>query len=73
MAGAEYGPAGVVQAKIADSRMAARMSFAAAVGHPCGIHFKAAEFLRRHPAYKWQRGLLRDLNSGAWTEFQARQ
>jgi hypothetical protein len=68
-----YGPAGVVQAKIADSRMAARMSFAAAMGHPCGIHFKAAEFLRRHPTYKWQRGLLRDLNSGAWTEFQARQ
>ncbi len=69
----EYGPAGVVQAKIADGRMAAQMSFAAALGHPCGIHFKAAAFLRRHPAYKWQRGLLRDLNSGAWTEFQARQ
>jgi hypothetical protein len=68
-----YGAAGVVQAKIADDRMAARMSFAAAMGHPCGIPFKAAEFLRRHPAYKWQRGLLRDLNSGAWTEFQARQ
>lgn len=69
----EYGPAGVVQAKIADDRMAAHMSFAAAMGHPCGIHFKAAEFLRQHPTYRWQKGLLRDLNSGAWTEFQARQ
>jgi hypothetical protein len=69
----EYGPAGVVQAKIADGKMAAGMSFAAAMGHPCGIHFKAAEFIRQHPAYKWQKPLLRDINSGAWTLFQARQ
>jgi hypothetical protein len=68
-----YGPAGVVQAKIADERMAARMSFEAAMGHPCGIHFKAAEFLREHPEYNWQKGLLRDLNSGAWTLFKARE
>jgi hypothetical protein len=68
-----YGPAGVVQAKIADDGMAARMTFEAAMGHPCGIHFKASEFLREHPEYNWQKGLLRDLNSGAWTLFKARE
>lgn len=69
----EYGPAGVVQAKIADGRMAARMSFEAAMGHPCGIDFKATEFLSKHPAYNWQKGMLRDIDSGAWTLFEARR
>ncbi len=65
----EYGPAGAVQAKVTDSSMAERMALVAAMGHSCGIHFKAAEHLSRHPAFAWQKEFLRDLNSHPWTEF----
>ncbi len=68
-----YGPAGVIQAKVADDRMASRMSFEAFLGHPCGIHFKAAEFLSRHPEFNWQKGLLRDLDAYSWTLFEVRR
>ncbi len=65
----EYGPAGAVQAKVTDSSMAERMALVAAMGHSCGIHFKSAEHLARHPAFAWQKEFLRDLNSHPWTEF----
>lgn len=68
-----YGAAGAVQAKAANSTMAAKMSFEAAMGHPCGIHFKAADHLKRHPEFAWQKPLLRDLDSRPWTTFQAGQ
>jgi len=64
-----YGIAGTAQAKAADARMAERMSFVAAMGHPCGIDFKAAPHLRLHPEYSWQKEYLRDLDSRPWTEF----
>jgi hypothetical protein len=65
----EYGPAGAVQAKVTNSSMAERMSILAAMGHSCGIHFKAAEHLARHPEFQWQKEYLRDMNSHPWTEF----
>ncbi len=65
----EYGPAGAVQAKVTDSSMAERMALVGAMGHSCGIDFKAAEHLARHPAFAWQKEFLLDLNSHAWTEF----
>ena len=68
---AEFGPAGVAQVKVADAAMAERMSFTGAIGHSCGLDFKAAAHLRQHPAFAWQKKYLRDLNSRAWTVFQA--
>ncbi len=65
----EYGPAGAVQAKVADASMAERMSFTASMGHSCGIDFIAAEHLRLHPEFKWQSTYLRDMKSYPWTIF----
>jgi hypothetical protein len=64
-----YGPAGAVQAKVTDSTMAGQMSFVASMGHSCGIDFKAAEHLAKHPQFDWQKPYLKDLDSHPWTEF----
>lgn len=66
-----YNPGGAVQGKAADSAMAAKMSFVARAGHPCGADFLAADFLERHPEYSWQKPLLHDMKAGAWTAFRA--
>ena len=62
-----YGPAGTVQSKVADARMAEEMSFLASAGHSCGIDFTAASFLSAHPEFDWQKPLLRDMPSGKWS------
>ena len=67
-----FGPAGTVQAKVADAAMVQGMEMWAAMGHPCGLDFVAVEFLQRHPEYGWQRELLRDLPSRPWTLFSLR-
>lgn len=67
---APFGPAGAVQNKITDSAHLAEMSFVAALGHSCGLHFKAAEHLRKHPEFAWEKAELRDLNSRPWTVFR---
>jgi Phospholipase B len=61
-----FGPAGTAEAKVADSAMAERMSFAAGMGHPCGVEFHAAEFLKAHPEYAWQAPELEDVKANAW-------
>ena len=66
-----YGPAGAVQAKVTDAAMSERMSLAASMGHSCGIHFRAAAHLRRHPKYNHLKPYLRDLPSRPWTTFEA--
>jgi hypothetical protein len=58
-----------VQSKVADAAMAERMSLLAAIGHPCGIDFKAAPHLRLHPEFNWQKDLLQDIDSRPWTLF----
>ena len=68
-----YNPGGAVQGKAADSAMAAKMSFVARAGHPCGADFLAEPFLERHPEYSWQKPLLRDMKAGPWTVFTAGQ
>jgi hypothetical protein len=65
-----FGAAGAVQNKIADSAMAERMELMAAMGHSCGIHFKAAKHLESHPEFAWEQGVLRDLDSHKWTLFR---
>ena len=66
-----YNPGGAVQGKAADSAMAAKMSFVARAGHPCGADFLAEPFLEHHPEYSWQKPLLRDMKAGPWTVFAA--
>ncbi|MBV9612845.1 MAG: peptidase C45 [Acidobacteriaceae bacterium] len=68
-----YGPAGAVEAKVADSAMAEKMSFTAGAGHPCGIEFRAKEFLKAHPEYAWQAPLLQNLTSHGWIVVSAAQ
>jgi hypothetical protein len=69
----EYGPAGTVQNKAADAAMLSQMSFTAAMGHADGIDFKAAEHLKKHPQFALEKGVLRDLDSHAWTTFRSAQ
>jgi hypothetical protein len=66
-----YGTAGAVENKVADATMADQMSFTAAMGHAGGIDFKAAKHLKQHPEFDWEKGVLRDLDSHAWTTFTA--
>ena len=66
-----YDPGGAVQGKAMDSAMAAKMSFVARAGHPCGADFLATDFLEKHPEYSWQKPLLRDMKAGPWTVFKA--
>ncbi|MBV9082442.1 MAG: peptidase C45 [Acidobacteriaceae bacterium] len=61
-----YGPAGVAEAKVTNSAMAEKMSFFAGMGHPCGVEFKAAPFIKAHKEYAWQRRLLRDIDAHPW-------
>jgi hypothetical protein len=65
----KYFPGGTVQAKAIDARMADKMQFWAAMGHPCGKDFIAADFLKQHPEYEWMRGLMQDMPSRPWTKF----
>jgi len=65
-----YGIAGAVQNKVADAAMAERMSFTAAVGHACGLHFRAASHLKSHAEFAWQKELLHDMESRPWTTFK---
>jgi hypothetical protein len=66
-------PGGAVQGKATDSAMAAKMSFVARAGHPCGADFLAEKFLDEHPEYAWQKPLLHDMKAGPWTVFTAGQ
>jgi hypothetical protein len=68
-----YSPEGAVQGKATDSNLAAKMSFVARAGHPCGADFLVADFLENHPEFAWQKPLLRDMKAGPWTTFQAGQ
>jgi hypothetical protein len=68
-----YNPGGAVQGKATDSAMAAKMSFVARAGHPCGADFLAGEFLDHHPEFAWQKPLLHDMKAGPWTVFTAGQ
>ena len=67
-----FGNAGAVQNKITDSKMAEQMMLSAAMGHSCGIHFKAAKHLKQHPEFAWEKGTLRDLDSHTWTTFSGK-
>jgi hypothetical protein len=66
-----FGPAGVAEAKVADSAMAESLSFIAGAGHVCGVAFNAKQHLKQHKEYAWQGSLLEDLKANAWTTVAA--
>jgi hypothetical protein len=66
-----YGTAGAVENKVADANMAANLELTAAMGHSCGINFKAAKHLKDHPEFAWEKEVLRNLDSHSWTTFKA--
>lgn len=66
-----YGLAGTVQSKVADAAGMERMSLMAALGHSCGLHFKAGPFLSKHAEFAWTRNVLGDMDSRPWTAFAA--
>jgi hypothetical protein len=67
-----YAPAGAVQNKITDAAGAEKMSLSATLGHACGMHFKAAEHLAKHPEFGWMKELLHDMPARGWTRFTAK-
>lgn len=66
-----YGPCGAVQNKAADSSMIDRMAMTAAYGPQCGPGFRAAEFLKAHPEFNYQKAVLRDMPRQPWAEFKS--
>jgi hypothetical protein len=69
--GVPYGPDGTVDAKVVDSQMAKRMSFAARWGTACGRPFDARKFLAEHPQFYWMESVLQSRPSEPWTDFKA--
>jgi hypothetical protein len=67
-----HAPAGAVQNKVTDAEAAGRMSFYAALGHACGLNFKAASHMAKYPDFSWQRDILRDMDARPWTLFAAK-
>ena len=67
-----YGLAGTVQSKVTDAAGAQKMSLTAALGHSCGLHFKAAPYLGKHSEFAWTRNILGDMDSRPWTAFTAK-
>lgn len=66
----KYGPAGAVQAKVTEAALADKMTLIASMGHPCGIHFKAAAHIKKHKEFSWQKSILIDMPSHPWTTFE---
>jgi len=56
---------------VADATLVKQMSFSAAMGHSCGIDFHAAEFLKKHLEFAWEKDILRDLPSHPWITFRS--
>jgi hypothetical protein len=46
--------------------MAEKLTFVAGLGHPCGVPFRKAEFLREHKQFAWQESLLQDVTDHGW-------
>jgi hypothetical protein len=66
-----FEPAGTVDAKVVNAKLAREMSFLARWGSGCGRAFDAAGFLKRHPQFDWMHGLLRSRPSHRWTTVSA--
>jgi hypothetical protein len=69
--GVPFNPSGCLDAKVVDTRMARRMSFAGRYGAACGRAFDAAAFLEEHPQFDWLTPILPSRPSLPWVEFTA--
>jgi hypothetical protein len=67
-----FAPAGAVQNKVADAASAEKMSMTPALGHACGMHFKAHQHLARHPQFEYTREILKDMPARGWVKFAAK-
>ncbi len=67
--GVPFGPAGTIDAKVVDAKMAKRMAFAARWGSACGRAFDAPKFLAAHPQFDWMKAILVSRPAQPWTEF----
>lgn len=66
-----FAPAGTLDGKVVDSKMAKEMSFIARWGAACGTPFDANKFLDAHPQYDWMKNILKDRPTQPWTVFKA--
>jgi len=66
-----FNHSGTLDAKVVDTALAKRMSFAARWGSACGRAFDARKYLQDHEQFYWLEGLLKDLPSEPWVEFTA--
>jgi hypothetical protein len=62
-----YYPAGALDGKAVDSKMAQDWQFWVKWGSSCDRNFSAEQFLERHTQYDWLKGYLRDLPAEPWT------
>ena len=69
--GGPFVPTGTFDGKVVDTRMAKQMSFSARWGSACGTAFDAEAFLKRHPQFAWQRGILYSRGAQPWATFTA--
>jgi hypothetical protein len=65
-----YYPGGSICAEATDSELADKMKLWAKWGHGCDYDFIAADFLKAHPEYNWQKPYLQNLISYPWTTFE---
>lgn len=68
-----YYPSGAVQGKVTTAALAKDLKLWARMGHPCGADFIAADFLSKHPEFRWQEPFLHDMRSNPWTLFEAKR
>ena len=66
-----FAASGAVTGKVMDANMAAKLSFTARAGHPCGDNFLAAPYFVAHPQFAWEKPILHDMKAGPWTTFTA--
>jgi len=69
--GGPFVPTGAFDGKVVDGRMAKQMSFSARWGSACGTAFDADKFLKLHPQFSWQRGILYSRDAQPWVTFTA--
>jgi hypothetical protein len=68
---APFNPSGTADAKVVDTAMARKMSFAARWGSADGVAFDAEKFLTDHPQFDWMQEILKSRPAEPWVEFTA--
>ncbi|BDU75137.1 phospholipase B family protein [Mesoterricola sediminis] len=66
-----FEPSGTTDAKVVDTALALRMSFAGRFGAACGRPFDAPRFLAEHPQFDWLGDTLPSRPTQPWVTFRA--